>query len=203
MKDGDPARFFHVGPPTSDVRQGDLLIAEPFLDEDYFSRAVVAVIDYEKGGEATGVVLNNRAVCALADVFKQVSRSVDVPLYVGGPLGYDRLYFIHTLGADVLAGARPFAPGLYLGGDFDCMIDYVNSGYPVDGVVRFFVGYSGWAKGQLEDELKNEVWAVSGMPDRADSVLTGSGDEFWRKAVGRLGGPYRSWLLIPHDVRSN
>ena len=63
---------------------------------------------------------------------------------------------------------------MYIGGDFDCMIDYVNAGYPLEGFVRFCLGYSGWDVGQLDDELKNNVWAVTSMKD-ADTILQGSG----------------------------
>lgn len=200
----DPSDLFRFETRNGEVRQGDLLVAEPFLDEAYFTRAVVALIDYDNaGGEATGVVLNNRAACSLADLLGQVSKDVDVPVYVGGPLGHDRLYFIHTLGADVISDARLFAPGIYIGGDFDSIVDYVNSGYTVDGAVRFFIGYSGWAKGQLDDELKNDVWAVSGMPQQPGVMLAGQGEELWRRAVGLLGNAYRPWLLVPRNVDSN
>lgn len=38
---------------------GALLVSEPFLREDYFSHSVIALIEYEPGGGAMGVVLNN------------------------------------------------------------------------------------------------------------------------------------------------
>ena len=46
---------------------GCLLIAEPFLDEDYFTRAVVSVIDYIPDEGATGVVMNNRTDYQMCD----------------------------------------------------------------------------------------------------------------------------------------
>ena len=181
---------------------GRLLVAEPFLDEEYFSHSVVSLIDYERGGGAMGVVLNRRTPTMLADVLEDDSIKCDVPVFCGGPLALDRVFFLHTLGSDISPGARPYAPGMYVGGDFDAITDYVNSGYGLDGVVRFFVGYSGWDEGQLEQEIAEGTWALAeaapGVP-----LLSGHGDTFWHRAVRGLGESYRPWRLVPRLTCSN
>ena len=40
-------------------RSGSLLVAEPFLREQYFHHSVICLVDYEPRGSAMGVVLNN------------------------------------------------------------------------------------------------------------------------------------------------
>ena len=108
-----------------------------------------------------------------------VSSESRVPVYCGGPLGSDRMVFMHTLGDDVFAGAKQFAPGLWLGGDFDAAIDYVNSGYPLDGLIRFFIGYSGWTAEQLKSELHANSWAVADCPSDKTMLLSLSDDAYW------------------------
>ncbi len=98
---------------------GRLLVAEPFMEEGVFSHSVVSLLDYEPGGGAMGVVLNRKSHNLLGDVLEDVSVLRDVPVFCGGPLAQDRAFFIHTLGPEIIPGARPYMPGMYVGGDFD------------------------------------------------------------------------------------
>ena len=100
-------------------RCGGLLVAEPFLKESYFNHGVISIIEYASDEGATGVVMNNRTEYMLSELLDGVSPEADQPVYCGGPLGLDRLYFIHTLGPDVIPDGRPIGNGLYVGGDFD------------------------------------------------------------------------------------
>lgn len=202
MKELDTS-IFNLKTIKLPVHDGDLLIAEPFLDESCFARGVVSVIDYSREDGATGVVLNNRMDYTLDDVLDGITTDIDVPVYCGGPLCQDRLYFIHTLGPQIFAGAREYAPGLYIGGDFDSAIQYVNEGYPFDGCLRFFIGYSGWSSGQLEQEIMDDTWAITPMLGEPAQLLRGGGDPYWHKVVRQLGTAYRSWRFLPRDVRAN
>ncbi|MDE6160407.1 MAG: YqgE/AlgH family protein [Muribaculaceae bacterium] len=203
MKDICSALFSVPSTAGSAPHGGDLLVAEPFMDENYFSHSVVSVIDYEPNGGAMGVVLNHQSPSMLSDVLDDVEIKVDMPVFCGGPLALDHLFFLHTLGNDIIQGARAYAPGIYIGGDFDTMIEYVNSGYPTEGKVRFFVGYSGWDEGQLEQELAEGSWAMLRYSDRIKEILRGHGDAYWHRTVRQLGEQYRPWRLVPHLTCAN
>lgn len=181
--------------------QGSLLIAEPFLRESYFNHAVVCLAEYDNSKSTLGIVLNRALDLDLASVVATITRDEKIPLFCGGPLSSDRLYFIHTLG-DIIPSSQEIIPGLYIGGDFDTVIDYINSGYPVEGKIRFFLGYSGWDVGQLAGELSNNVWAVTDIPD-IDSLLTGEDNDYWHNMVRYMGNDYRGWLYHPINPESN
>lgn len=190
--------LFHI--VTIDERAphcGGLLVAEPFLKESYFNHGVVSIIDYAPGEGATGVVMNNRTEYMLSELLDNVSTDADQPVYCGGPLGLDRLYFIHSLGPDVIPDGRPYGNGLYVGGDFDSVIDYINSGYPAEGNLRFFIGYSNWGAGQLEREIREGTWAQAPAAHTPNEILAGSADPYWHRAVRSLGEAYRPWQLLP------
>ncbi len=182
---------------------GSLLVAEPFLDEPYFSHSVVALIDYAPREGATGVVMNHPTGYNLQDLLEGISAEEAVSVFCGGPLGQDRLYYLHTLGDKIIPGARMFAPGIYVGGDFDAMTAYVNAGYPLEGNVRFFIGYSSWTAGQLENEIDEYTWAQAPSWGAPESLLTLEGDPYWHRAVRAMGQSYRSWQLLPADPRNN
>lgn len=203
MNDICSALFAAPAAVASSPHGGSLLVAEPFLDEDCFCHAVVSLIDYEPGGGAMGVVLNHRSPSMLSELLEDADVRVDCPVYIGGPLASDRLFFMHTLGDGIIPGARAYAPGLYVGGDFDAILEYVNSGYQVDGTVRFFVGYSGWERGQLEQELACGAWAMAQADSDPEQLFRGHGDAYWHRAVRALGEPYRSWRMVPRLTCAN
>lgn len=195
--------LFNVPARAARVGQGSLLIADPFIEEAYFNHSVVSIVDYDENDGALGLVMNNKTGHTLDCYLDGVSADSNVPVYCGGPLGPDRMVFMHTLGEEVFAGAKQFAPGLWLGGNFDAAIDYVNSGYPLDGLLRFFIGYSGWTAPQLKNELRESSWAVADFPSDKTMLLSLSDDAYWHRYVRMLGEHYRAWQLMPREPRAN
>lgn len=192
--------IFKINMSSRCPRKGLLLVAEPFLRETYFNHAVITLIDYEPGGPAMGVVMNQSTGHTLDTLVEEIS--VPVPVYCGGPMSCDRLYYLHTLG-DILPGATPVSGALWIGGDFKATVDYVEAGYPIEGHIRFFIGYSGWDAGQLAHEMKQKVWAVADLPKPIDELLTGEDDHYWHRTVRSLGEQYRPWQYHPRDLRAN
>lgn len=194
--------FFNVPTLTTSAAVGDLLIAGPFLKDKWFGRSVISVIDHDDHEGTTGVVLNMQLATELSEVFKDVEKK-DIPVFCGGPLGHDRLFFLHTLGDEIIPDSKLISPGLWLGGQFASAVEYVNSGYPVEGSIRFFIGYSGWSPGQLGEELAANTWAVSPDKIAGAELLSGEGGAYWHKIVKSLGERYKKWQLLPADFRAN
>ncbi len=193
--------LFNIDIPCGTPDVGSILIAEPFLKEEYFHHAVICVIDYGKDLSSMGVVLNRMTAYNLQSLLAEVTVDEPVPVYCGGPMSYDRLFYLHTLG-DLIPESRQIADSLYVGGDFDSIIRYVNDGYPLDGYVRFFVGYSGWSPHQLDEEIGNKVWAVSHTSDYP-ALLTGCEDAYWHRCVRMLGHDFRGWRYHPRNPHAN
>ena len=140
------------------------------MKECCFNHAVVSIIDYVSTEGATGVVMNNRTEYLLGELLDGVEAQEDIPVFCGRPS--DRTGFTSsTLGPDIVPRARRYAPGLYVGGDFDSIIGYINQGYPAEGAVRFFVGYSTWCEGQLDRELGQDTWALGIQPLHPSDML--------------------------------
>ena len=152
--------LFSISHPTPAPRCGDLLVAEPFLREEYFNHAVITLIEYHPGTPAMGLVLNKPTGYTIGEAIEGIDDNVRLPIFCGGPLSCDRLFYIHSLPHE-FKGSRKVAPGIYVGGDFDQVKAYVNMGLDTDCKIRFFVGYSGWDPRQLEEEINNHVWAVT------------------------------------------
>lgn len=193
--------LFDIDLNSDAPKQGALLVAEPFLRERFFNHAVICLVEYAKGKNTMGIVLNIETDINLQSIVAEVTNPDPIPVFCGGPLSNDRLYYLHTLG-NIIPDAKEIIPGLYIGGDFNAIIDYVNSGYPIDTKIRFFIGYSGWDIDQLEEELSQNVWAITTIDDCA-SLLHGANNAYWHNTVRRMGHKYRGWLYHPTDPTVN
>lgn len=182
-------------------RAGSLLVADPMMEEIYFSRSAVLVLDESSDGGNLGITLNKGTNITLHDLIPDCQRGGEVPVFCGGPVDMERLFLLHSLGA-VFPGASEVIPGVFVGGNVDDIISYLEDGGQIEGNLRFFLGYSGWTKGQLQAEIARHSWAVNNHPD-GRKLLTGEGNEFWRREVMNLGDSYRSWLMVPPDPSYN
>lgn len=193
--------LFNIDITSGMPHPGALLISEPFLKDEHFSHSVICLVEYAVGHSSMGIVLNRSTAYTLQGLIQGVKRREDIPVYCGGPMSCDRLYFMHTLG-DLLPEAREFSPGLFIGGEFQAMLDYVNAGYPIDGCIRFFIGYSGWSREQLDEELRNRVWAVA-EPGDISQLFVGEEDAYWHRHVRCMGHEFRGWLYHPKNPQYN
>ena len=187
-----------AGPPP---RVGAVLVSEPFLHDEYFRHSVISLVEYAPDGTSMGIVLNHPTDFFLQELVPAVRVGRPIEVRCGGPLSDDRLYYIHTL-AGVIPGSRAITPGMFIGGDFDAVVDYINAGYPIDGSILFFLGYSGWSPGQLDEEVANRVWAVAPATDPTELMHTPSAS-MWHSQVRHLGSKYRGWLYHPRIPLSN
>lgn len=187
--------------PQPEPDCGSLLIAEPLMNDGCFQRATVCVIDHNQTTGTMGLVTNRMSDYTLAEIVDGIEADEDIPVFVGGPVHRERLYYLHTFG-DEIPDSVEVVPGLYVGGDFERVKDIINMGATVEGNIRFFVGYSGWEKGQLRAELDKGDWAVASIESVAD-IMNLSENEAWRSAVETLGERYHIWLNFPIDAQLN
>jgi len=140
-----------------------------------------------------GLIMNKEIPLLLNEVIKEFRYLDDIPLHKGGPISNDTLFYLHTL--PHIAGALPIRKGLYLNGDFDSIKTYILQGNPVDGNIKFFLGYSGWDFDQLDQEIKDNTWLIGkGEPQE---LMTGKASNMWKNALGSLGSKYETWSRFP------
>ncbi|MCD8293606.1 MAG: YqgE/AlgH family protein [Prevotellaceae bacterium] len=187
------AEIFKIETNNMVPKQGRVLIAEPFLCDNTFSRTVVLLVEHTQDG-SMGLIMNKSLPLRLNDVFSDFEALERIPIYRGGPLGTDTLFYLHTIGD--IPGAFPIDKGFYLNGDFDAVKAYVLQGNPIKGTIRFFLGYSGWDNEQLERELKQNSWLVG--KEKIHTLMdVETTKSLWKNALVRLGGKYEVWSRFP------
>ena len=138
--------------------QGQFLIAHPLLNDGFFNRSVILLTNHNEEG-SLGFILNLNTQFKLRDVRPQVKNG-NFPIYEGGPVAKDQLFFLHRLG-DKVGDSLQVRDNIWFGGDFGELLHGIDHGTIKHNDVRFFVGYSGWGEGQLEKEIKSGSWMQS------------------------------------------
>jgi putative transcriptional regulator len=178
-------------------QKGKILIAEPFLPGSYFNRSIVFLVEHNNKG-SIGFILNKPVNFQINEFHKEFPTYTDT-IYIGGPVNIESLFYIHTLG-NQLKGSIPIIDNLWWGGDSEQLKTLINSGKVSNNQIRFFLGYSGWDKGQLGEELKEDSWLVTDIP--TGWVMNGK-NELWREMVKKLGGKYKLWENFPENPGMN
>ena len=177
-------------------KQGRLLIADPFAQDVCFFRSVILVLKSSHDGHM-GLVLNKPLKKCLNHMFSKYGLQ-DMPIYCGGPVEEDRLFYLHNV--PHIQGAVKIGDGYYVGGDLMELSQSLKS-IADTYYVKFFMGYSGWSSGQLESEIKAESWVVS---DVIVDVLASVTYAVWKDSLLALDDKYYSmWLNFPFDPESN
>lgn len=173
--------------------RGKVLISEPFLCDEVFGRSVVLLVDHTLDG-TMGLVLNKPYPVYLNEIMKEFEKAGDIPIFKGGPLSNDTLFYLHTL-KDV-EGSLQIGRDLYLNGDFEAVRNYITQGNDINGKIRFFLGYSGWEQNQLCKEIEENSWLVGGI-NIAMLMNEKESPKLWTNALKELGGKYETWSRFP------
>lgn len=147
-----------------------LLIAKPGLPDPNFSEAVVLVTQ-SPDQHTVGVILN-----------RPTQRSVDKsgePFYFGGPVMREVMVAVFRA-ERASAAAFHVLRGIYLSMDpADVDPQKARGGQRY----RLYLGFSGWAPGQLENELRRDSWYV--LPANEALLFRADTGGMWRELVDK------------------
>jgi len=179
---------------NKDVKAGNVLISEPFLNDSNFSRTVVLITEHNEKG-SFGLILNRPLNKNLADIVSGFD-NVLIPLFTGGPVDLNTLHVIHSIGLEV-PGTIQVSENLFWGGDFDYLRTLAESHSLDPQTVKFFIGYSGWMANQLNAEIKAKSWVVTNL--KPERIFNLPPEDMWNLCLESLGGKFREWLNFPVD----
>jgi putative transcriptional regulator len=180
------------------IRSGTILISEPFMGDPNFERTVVLVCRHDEEG-SFGLVLNRKSNLRLSDVLDIFQHNGDMELSIGGPMEYNTLHYIHQI--DHLQEAIPLSQSVFWGGDYDQLKELLSSGLISSDEIRFFLGYSGWSPGQLQEEIEKKIWIVNNTA--TDLLFDLNQDSLWREILKQMGGKYKVLANYPIDPSLN
>jgi putative transcriptional regulator len=167
---------------------GQLLIAMPGISDPRFERALLLVCAHD-AEHAMGLAVN-RPVEGLSvpdllerlDIKSEIKAPPDLVL-MGGPVERERGFVLHTddyHGENSLDVGR----GLALTATRDVLEAIAQAGgRPRRSLLA--LGYAGWGEGQLENEIKENVWLTC---DPDEELIFGAAHAGkWTRALAKLG----------------
>lgn len=184
---------------TNAFQLGDLLIADPsIIGDETFHRSAIYISAIQESSPM-GFIINKPFEFSLAEVLPEI-RNKELPLYYGGLIDNDLLFVLHN--AEELANcSKHIKHKTYFSGEVEKAIEALNQGLLNQSNCRFFLGYSGWSTGQLENEKKQSNWLSQNLkPKNIFSLNTKS---LWRDAIKSQGGDYHLWVNTPDNPGYN
>jgi putative transcriptional regulator len=177
---------------------GRFLIATPSMGDRRFRRSVILICDHDEE-HAMGIVLN-RAMPKLTvpTLLDQLGIECTIklpraPVLDGGPCQRDRGFVIHTDDWESDEATLPIAAGLRMTATRDVLQAIARGHKPTRSTLA--LGYAGWNAGQLETEIRENVWLVGDADPDAIFDATDLKSK-WENAYTRLG-------LEPWQVSGN
>jgi putative transcriptional regulator len=164
------------------------LIAMPGIGDPRFERAVLLICAHDSE-HAMGLALNRPATgLTVPDLLGRlgIEATIEVPrdlVLIGGPVERERGFVLHT---DDYRGQRSLGvgEGVALTATRE-VLEAMAGLHDPPRRARLALGYAGWAAGQLENEIRNNVWLVCD----ADETLLFEPDHErkWSRALSKLG----------------
>ncbi len=167
--------------------KGNFVIAMPGLVDPNFHRTVTCISEHTTEG-AVGVVINQLHLDLRAEtIYRELSieytnRSGAAPIHIGGPVHKNEIFILH--GPPVEWEDSLIINSELALSNSKAILEAVARG---DGPEYYIIslGCAGWGPGQLEYELKENVWLTS--PYTKDIVFNLPMEERWEASIKGIG----------------
>lgn len=180
------------------VQKGSLLVAELALTGDLsFSRSLIYMTEHNNETGSVGFIINKSTDLMINDLLPEVEG--DFKIYKGGPVDEDNLYYLHKL-PEILTDSIEIADGIYWGGNFNLLMQELKKGTIPSDKIKFFLGYSGWAPEQLDEEIRADSWII--LDNKVDVFMENDASK-WKDKLLELGGEYVIWANSPENPNYN
>lgn len=160
----------------------------PSMSDPNFAGGVTLICEHNEDG-ALGITVNRRAdAITIGDIFKQLDLEphhphlANQPAYWGGPVARERGFVLHD-GDNTWESCIEVQDGLYITSSRD-ILESIAAGTGPDKWM-FALGYAGWEKGQLEQEIVGDAWLMA--PSNKDIIFTMPIEHRLRAAADGMG----------------
>lgn len=187
--------------PNENYGKGHFLIANPVLPDPNFSRTVVLLCNHDDQG-SFGLVVNREAPIQANEIFKEMGMS-SIPsekIYVGGPVSPAQVFYL-CYSKNPLPELEAICDGVYLGMSWELLDNLMVRVEAPEKNIRFYLGYSGWGAGQLEDEMSRLSWLTCEAQSKL--VFQDEEESIWANAVKSMGKDYEYLVKAPVNPQWN
>jgi putative transcriptional regulator len=174
---------------------GSLLIAHPGLLDPNFRKSVLFISTNDPQEGSFGLIINRPAGRTVSELLpnRELGALGRVPVFLGGPVSTDQLVFA-AFRWHAETERMECRPHMVIDEAVEAMHDETL-------IVRAFVGYAGWSKGQLEGELAQRAWLVRAAA--LDVLDLERCPTLWREITSSFGPWFQLLAEAPDNVSQN
>lgn len=188
-----------MNPKGIKLERGVILVSEPFMLDPNFRRSVVILCDYTKDEGTVGFILNKPIDMTVNELIADFP-DFDTRVHYGGPVATDTIHYVHRAG-DILDESIKIGDGIYWGGSFEKLKFLITSELIKPKDIRFYIGYSGWSAGQLEDEMEIGSWVLEDADP--NYIFSSTHDELWSQTLINKGDTFSVISQMPDSFNLN
>jgi putative transcriptional regulator len=143
-----------------DLGVGKLLVVPRQSPDPSFAESVVLLVRYAEDG-SVGLMINRQTTLPVSDVLRDLkgSSNYSQPLYAGGPVQVELVQGLLQSAAGPHDAAHVFG-SVYLVSKKVELEKVLAAGKGSKELLRIYLGYCGWARGQLENEVNRGGWYI-------------------------------------------
>lgn len=136
------------------------------MDDPVFKDTRIIITSADDSGYSGFIY--NKVFHRTLNELEEFRHSPKFPLYNGGPVDQDHIYFIHQR-PDLVKEGTLITGNIYFSGNFQAAIKSINNGDITTSDIKLFIGYCGWDAGDLESEITEGCWEI--LNSRSASIF--------------------------------
>ena len=173
----------------SENYKGKLLISSPEITGDLFDKSIILICEHDANGTMGFIInkplidINVGTIWANLGYEEKNLGSASEDVFIGGPLASNAMFVIHSPEYFIDKKTIQVCEEISVTGTKEITDDIQKGKGPRKSL--FLLGYSGWAPGQLEDEIIRDSWFVS---EKIENLIFGVDYQSkWSEALFLIG----------------
>ena len=184
----------------SNLSKGVFLVASPNLIDPNFSKSVILLLQYGKGG-SVGLIINKPTTVKLKKILPKI-KGIQIRnkyIFIGGPVSINTLFFVVLNGKHSEKFIKIF-DDVYLIPQFKDLIKTIPKKI-IRKQLRVYIGYAGWAPGQLEYEIARGDWYI--YPADTRSIFFKDPQDVWPELIKKSSAQLVKLITLPFNLLQN
>jgi len=167
----------------TDLGIGKILVASRDLSDPAFAESVILLVRYDQD-RTVGLMINRPTGMPISHALRDLKLGEDRsdPVYRGGPVEPVSVLALLRSGAQP-EGAAPVFGDIYMVST-KAVLEKTLVKDPGPDEFRVYLGYCGWTRRQLENEVRQGAWQIFNR--NADLVFDSEAKSLWRRLMARV-----------------
>lgn len=177
----------------NEIKNGTILMSKPFIEDSRFSKSIILITEHNHLG-TMGLIINKKSNQNIEGIFNE---KFNQTIKHGGPVEIDSVICLHNC-SKIIKDSQHVFDNYFIGGDIEQIFKHISSNKIEKEDIYFFIGYSGWEKGQLEQEITEGSWIIY------ENKINIFNDELsWSRMLIETNKKYKIWVDAPSNFHLN